>query len=110
MRTLLATIFLAAFTQFAVASESGHKLLNAKVDLHDKASLQRGAKMFVNYCVSCHSAQYMRYNRVATDLGIPEDVMKANLMFTTDKVGEPMVVAMRPEDGQNWFGVAPPDL
>ena len=110
MRTLLATIFLAAFTQFAVASESGLKLMNAKVDLHDKASLQRGAKMFVNYCVSCHSAQYMRYNRVAADLGIPEDVMKANLMFTTDKVGEPMVVAMRPEDGETWFGVAAPGL
>ena len=110
MRTLLATIFLAAFTQFAVASEGGLKLQNAKVDLHDKASLQRGAQLFVNYCVSCHSAQYMRYNRVAADLGIPEDVMKANLMFTTDKIGETMTVAMRPDDAQVWFGVAPPDL
>ena len=110
MRSLLATILLAAFTQFAVANEGGLKLQNANVNLSDRASLQRGAKMFVNYCVSCHSAQYMRYNRVAADLGIPEDVLKANLMFTTDKVGEPMLVAMRPEDGQSWFGVAPPDL
>ena len=75
MRSLLATILLAAFTQFAVASEGGLKLQNANVNLSDQASLQRGAKMFVNYCVSCHSAQYMRYNRVAADLGIPEDVM-----------------------------------
>jgi len=110
MRSLLATILLAAFTQFAVASEGGLKLQNANVNLSDQASLQRGAKMFVNYCVSCHSAQYMRYNRVAADLGIPEDVMKANLMFTTDKVGEPMLIAMRPDDGQAWFGVTPPDL
>jgi ubiquinol-cytochrome c reductase cytochrome c1 subunit len=110
MRTLLATILLVAFSQFALANEGGLKLENAHVNLGDKASLQRGAKLFVNYCVSCHSAQYMRYNRVAADLGIPEDVLKANLMFTTDKVGDTMNVAMKPEDSQVWFGVTPPDL
>ena len=112
MRTLLIAIFLCCASAAATA-ESGHggpKMLNANVDLGNTESLQRGAKLFVNYCVSCHSANYMRYGRVATDLGIPEDVMKANMMFTTDKIGDPMSIAMKPADAEGWFGVAPPDL
>ena len=110
MRTLIASFLLAVVAQFAVANEGGPKLMNANVDLGDKASLQRGAKLFVNYCAGCHSAAFMRYNRIATDLGIPEDVMKANLMFTTDKIGEPIMSAMKPADSESWFGVTPPDL
>jgi ubiquinol-cytochrome c reductase cytochrome c1 subunit len=79
-------------------------------DLSHEVSLQRGAKIFVNYCMGCHSAAFMRYNRIGQDLGIPESVLKANLMFGTDKPGETMTTAMRPEDAQKWFGVAPPDL
>ncbi len=110
MRRLIATLLLVLAPQLALASEVGLKLLKADVDLTDTASLQRGAKMFVNYCGSCHSAAYMRYNRVGADLGIPEEVLKTNLMFTTDKVGEPMRAAMPAADSQEWFGVTPPDL
>ena len=76
----------------------------------DQASLQRGAKYFVNYCLSCHSAKYQRYNRTARDLGLSEDEVKENLMFTTDKIGETMTIAMDPENANSWFGVTPPDL
>lgn len=112
MRTLLIAILLCGVSATATA-ESGHggpKMLNANVDLGNTESMQRGAKLFVNYCVSCHSANFMRYGRVAADLGIPDDVMKANMMFTTDKIGDPMAIAMKPEDAEAWFGVAPPDL
>lgn len=81
-----------------------------KIDLHDKPSLQRGARTFVNYCLSCHGASYMRYNRVGADLGIPEDLLKQDLMFATDKVGDLMKTAMRPEDAKQWFKAPPPDL
>ena len=110
MRNFLTTILFMAVAQFAVANEGGPKLMNADVDLSDRASLQRGAKMFVNYCAGCHSAAYLRYNRIAQDLGIPEDLMKSNLMFTTDKIGEPILTGMRPADSEAWFGVTPPDL
>ncbi len=81
------------------------------IDLHNKASLQRGAKYFVNYCLSCHPAQHSRYKRVADDLGISEDLMVNNLIFTGQKFGELMTVAMKREDAQSWFlGVDPPDL
>ena len=85
-------------------------LMHADVDLGNRASLQRGARTFVNYCVSCHSAGYARYSRVATDLGIPESVVAQSMMFTTEKVGDTMQVAMRKEDGEAWFGISPPDL
>lgn len=80
------------------------------LDMGDKASLQRGAKLFVNYCLSCHSAEYMRYNRVAEDLEIPLDLLKENLMFTSEKTGDLMKTTMPVKDAKAWFGVAPPDL
>ena len=92
----------------AVASESV-PLDRAPVDAHDVASLQRGAKMFVNYCLNCHSAGYMRYNRLR-DIGLSEDQIRDNLVFTGAKVGELMKVAMDPKDAKEWFGAAPPDL
>lgn len=92
------------------AGGHGPELLEANVSLGNKTSLQRGARLFVNYCLSCHSAQYMRYNRMAEDLELSEDVVKANLMFTTDKIGDTMTVAMRGADAEKWFGVPPPDL
>ena len=72
-------------------------------------SQQRGARTFVNYCLNCHGAKYMRYNRL-TDLGLTEAQISDNLMFATDKVGSTMTVAMTPADGKAWFGVPPPDL
>lgn len=95
-----------------LAAGGGHAGPNKKanVDLSSKTALQRGAKVFVNYCVSCHSASYMRYNRMAKDLGLSEETVETNLMFTTDKIGNGMEVAMDPADSEAWFGVTPPDL
>lgn len=110
-RLFLAAIFLGITAPLVLANtDDGPKLHNANVDLSDRVSLQNGAKLFVNYCVSCHSAAFMRYNRIATDLGIPEELVKSNLMFTTDKIGDTMTVAMRPPDAEQWFGIQPPDL
>jgi len=81
----------------------------ALIDSHDILSLQRGVKTFVNYCLSCHSAEYMRYNRLQ-DLGLSEQQIKDNLLLTTDRVGDTMKVAMRYEDSKQWFVTPPPDL
>lgn len=115
MRTLIVLLFIAL--PFGAQAAEGHggcgelpKCDVVSIDLTDKASLQRGARTFVNYCLSCHSAGFMRYNRMGDDLGIPEDLLKANLMFATDKPGDLMKTAMRPEDGKEWFGTTPPDL
>jgi ubiquinol-cytochrome c reductase cytochrome c1 subunit len=72
-------------------------------------SLQNGAKLFVNYCLNCHSATAMRYNRMQ-DIGLTEEQIRNNLLFTSDKVGDLMKTAMSPKDGKDWFGAAPPDL
>jgi ubiquinol-cytochrome c reductase cytochrome c1 subunit len=107
MKTFVAALLLAP--ALALASSAGLKLDRAPIDLNNLPSLQRGAKVFVNYCLNCHSASYMRYNRLS-DLGLSDQQIKDNLMFTTDKVGETMKVAMRSKDAAHWFGVAPPDL
>ncbi len=88
----------------------GDYTLRAHVDLSDRKSLQRGARTFVNYCLSCHSASFMRYNRLGRDLHISEDVLKENFMFGTDKTGDTMTVAMNRREAEKYFGVAPPDL
>jgi ubiquinol-cytochrome c reductase cytochrome c1 subunit len=110
MRSLVTACFFALFSIQALAASGGVHLDHVEVDITDKASLQRGAQTFVNYCLSCHEASFMRYNRMARDLGLTEDQVKENLMFASDKIGETMTVAMRPEDAQKWFGVTPPDL
>ncbi len=75
----------------------------------DRAALQNGARIFVNYCLNCHGLSFVRYNRL-TELGLTEQQIKDNLMFTAEKVGEPMRVAARASDQKQWFGVTPPDL
>ncbi len=92
------------------ASESGGTWPRVEVSLKDKVSLQNGARLFVNYCMSCHSAQYMRYNRMAADLKIPEHLVEENMIFTGGKIGDAMTTTMTREAGESWFGVAPPDL
>jgi ubiquinol-cytochrome c reductase cytochrome c1 subunit len=77
--------------------------------LNDQASLQNGAKLFTNYCLGCHSASLMRYNRL-TDIGLTEAQIRDNLMFTGTKVGDTMKIAMAPSDAKEWFGALPPDL
>jgi len=83
--------------------------VTAPIDPNDQASLQRGARTFINNCLNCHSANYMRYNRLQ-DIGLNEKQIKDNLLFANDKVGDPMRAAMNPKDAKKWFGVAPPDL
>lgn len=85
------------------------KLDRAPIDERDVISLQRGARIFVNYCLNCHSANYMRYNRLQ-DLGLSEQQIRDNLIFTDAKVGDLMRVAMDPKDAKEWFGTLPPDL
>lgn len=88
----------------------GHVTLDrAPIDMRDAVSIQRGAQVFVNYCLTCHSAQYMRYNRLLA-LGLSEQQIRDNLMFGEGKIGDTMTVAMRRSDAKQWFGVAPPDL
>ncbi len=111
MKRLLTICVLALLPAVAIAAGGhGPALEPANIDLSNTTSLQRGARLFVNYCVSCHSASFMRYNRIAEDLGLSEEAVETNLMFTTDKIGDTMKVAMQPEDAESWFGAAPPDL
>lgn len=93
----------------ALGSEGGN-LQQSGTDLGDRASLQRGAQGFMNYCAGCHSLKYLRYSRMAEDLGLSEDEVQANLNFTGAKVGEQMQVAMPAEHAKTWFGQVPPDL
>lgn len=93
----------------ALAAAGGARLQTAPINEHDLASLQSGARTFVNYCLNCHSAGYMRYNRLQ-DLGLTEQQIRDNLIFTGVKVGELMHVAMAKEDAKAWFGAPPPDL
>ena len=99
---------LALLPGFAFANEGGFALDRAP-ERTDIASLQNGAKLFVNYCLNCHSASAMRYNRLR-DLGLSEDQIKNNLLFSGEKVGDMMTIAMRPADAKAWFGAVPPDL
>jgi len=104
--------FLTALLACGSAFASGGadlRLDPAPIHRLDAESLQRGARNFVNYCLSCHSAKYMRYERLQ-EIGIPEDLIKSNLMFGTDKIGSTMTVAMTPAQGKSWFNAAPPDL
>ena len=110
MKKLIIALLLGAAPLLAQAAGGGVHLDAADIDMNDKASLQRGARFFVNYCMGCHSAKFQRYNRMAKDLGLSEEQVKENLMFTTDKIGDTMEIAMKPQDAEKWFGVAPPDL
>lgn len=101
-------LLLAAPT-LAFASGAGIHLDTAPVNLNDHASLQRGARVFVNYCLNCHSAAYMRYNRME-DIGLSETQIKDNLLYAAEKPGANMTVAMHTKDAKAWFGAPPPDL
>jgi len=100
---------LALVPVLALAVEGGHPLDRAPNRITDLSALQNGAKLFVNYCLNCHSASAMRYNRLK-DIGLSEDQIKNNLLFTSDKVGDLMKTSLSPKDAKEWFGAAPPDL
>ena len=93
----------------AMAEEGEIPLLTSGADIKNTESLQRGARNFMNYCSGCHSLKYLRYNRLAADLKIPESELAANLMFTSDKAFDTINSAM-PKDSESWFGKEPPDL
>ena len=120
--SLLAAVLFAASGAALAAGAPVPRMEHFDADSRDLESLQRGARLFVNYCQNCHSAKYMRYNRL-TDLGLSEAQIADNLIltgrfeqtpagevFAPTKVGETMHVAMRPADAKAWFGVLPPDL
>jgi len=107
---LLAALALALPGAAVHASEGGASLGRAGNDVSNQASLQRGARNFVNYCLGCHTAKYVRYNRMAKDLGIDEKQLRENLMFTTDSPHDTLRNGLSPEDAKRWFGTVPPDL
>lgn len=111
MKRLFAVFALALAPLAGLASEGAVHLEHANIDLHDQAALQRGAKYFMNYCSGCHSLKYARYNRMGRDLGLTDDQVRENLIFTAGtKVGDTINVALREADGAAWFGAAVPDL
>ena len=106
MKKLFLVLMLLPLLSFANEVNIG---VTAPIDASDHASLQRGAKTFINNCLNCHSANYMRYNRLQ-DIGLTAKQIKDNLLFAGGKVGDTMQVAMNPKDAKKWFGVIPPDL
>jgi ubiquinol-cytochrome c reductase cytochrome c1 subunit len=107
MKRLLALLVLVPAA--VLAAETGYRLDKSPHEPTDLVSLQAGAKLYVNYCLGCHGLQFVRYGGL-TDIGLTEQQIRDNLMFTADKVGEPMKVPMDAKAGKQWFGVAPPDL
>ena len=102
-------IFLTLLPSLVLAAGPSITLDKAPDLTNDMAALQRGAKTFVNYCLNCHSAESMRYNRLG-DIGLSDEQIKANLLFSEGKVGDTMSIAMSSDDAKKWFGAAPPDL
>ena len=114
MKTFIYAVALVSslgFSHLTLAAGGGGAVVDkVHMNMRSTASLQSGAKLFVNYCLSCHGAEYARYNRVAEDLDIPLDLLKENMMFTTEKPGDLMKTTMPAADAKRWFGVTPPDL
>lgn len=109
MKSLVTLLLL--LPSVAFAAEATYPLDEMEPDLHDRASLQRGAKTFMNYCMGCHSLQYARYERTADDLGIPHELMLEHLAFDpSTRIGDLMKNNLSKEDAKQWFGAAPPDL
>jgi ubiquinol-cytochrome c reductase cytochrome c1 subunit len=113
LKSRISALLAAAFLAFAPAvgfAAGNVELQNAPIDLQDKASLQRGAGLFMNYCAACHSLQYMRYSRLAEDLELTPEQVEQFLIKGDAKIGEVMKTGLAKGDGQAWFGKAPPDL
>lgn len=107
---LIGAVLALATASVAQAVTGAYPLQDANTDVDNLFSLQRGARNFVNYCLGCHGAKYMRYSQVAEDLALTEDELKSNLMFTGERIYDPMVSAMPADQARLWFGNAPPDL
>ena len=111
MKKLILTLMAAFGIATAAHAAGGDSIVwdKAPNKTNDMAALQNGAKLFVNYCMGCHSAAFMRYNRL-TDIGLTEQQIKDNLLFTTDKVGDTMKASINPKEAKEWFGGVPPDM
>lgn len=107
---LLLAASLLALPGFVAAADPAVPLQPAGVDVGDQASLQRGAALYMNYCLGCHSLQYVRYNKLAQGLGLTEEQVTENLQFTGERPHDPIRIAMPAADAAGWFGLAPPDL
>lgn len=104
-------VFLCALPLMAVqAEDTGVPLKQITVNTQDLASVQRGARAFSNYCLSCHSTRYIRYNQLAKAIGLSNEQVLKNLALPGAKIGDQMIVAMPPKEAKHWFGIAPPDL
>ncbi len=108
--TLLLLCSMMSGTAFAATAETVYPIASVDISLLSQGALQRGAKYFVNYCLSCHSARYSRYNRVGKDLGLSEQQVRENLIFTRQKIGGLMTTTFKDENALKWFGAIPPDL
>ena len=108
--TLKIILIITAIVSTNSFAASKAPLDHADTDIFDEASLQNGAKLFMNYCSGCHSISFMRYNRIAKDLNLSEDQVAKNLMFAGKKTGEAITTAMPAEGASKWFGGVPPDL
>jgi ubiquinol-cytochrome c reductase cytochrome c1 subunit len=107
MKKFLIVILLAPLA--ALAASAGYRLERSPHDGRDLVSLQAGARTYVNYCLGCHGIQYMRYQGL-TDIGLSEAQIKEHLLFSAEKVGDPMKALFDPKEAKTWFGVTPPDL
>lgn len=110
MYALCCAVFIALFSSVTFGATAKHALDAANIDPNDMESLKRGARHFANYCMGCHSASLMRYNRIGQDLGIDEAELENMMIFTGAKVGDLMHISMDAEDAKQWFGTKPPDL
>ena len=108
MKKVIILILLLIQSPLILSSEDIN-LEQAPIDLSDQPSLQKGARTFINYCLNCHSAKYMRYNKLL-DIGLSKKEIKDNLLFTGKKIGDPMEISMQTEESKIWFGATPPDL
>lgn len=107
---LLFAVLVLPVASFTVSAAGGAGVEHSGANINDTASLQRGAKWYVNYCLGCHTISYMRYNRLAEDLDLSEEMVMQNLVFSNAKFGETMDIAMDPDQAKAWFGKTPPDL
>jgi ubiquinol-cytochrome c reductase cytochrome c1 subunit len=110
VRSVIVAFALAVGLAGGAAAQHAPELEPANNNIANTASLQRGAKYFVNYCLGCHSAKYVRYNRLGEDLQISNRQLIDNLMFTGERPFDTMSIAMKPEDAKRWFSISPPDL
>jgi len=110
MRKIALAMLLSLSPALAPAAGGGGDLMDARVDVSDEASLQRGAKLFANYCMGCHSARFVRWNAMPDALGVPMEVIEENLIFSDYQPGDVVRAAMPSDEAEEWLGVAPPDL